>query len=285
MTAEKQPGSVGAVAYRVEHVAFSYGPCRGPARAATDGWALRGLTCDVREGEILGIIGPNGSGKSTLLKLLGSIMPPQEGTIRMHDRSLSSFSRQELARIVAYVPQQSSVVFPFTLAEFVLMGRFPHRQSASGVLGWFGWETAEDLRVAEQAMGAMEILHLTDRMISDVSGGERQRAFIARALAQAPRVLLLDEPTVFLDLRHQVDICAILRRLNREQGLTVVLVSHDLNLASQSCDRLLLLQEGALVRLGMPSAVLQPEVIESVYCCPVLIDRHPASGVPRVTLP
>ena len=183
------------------------------------------------------------------------------------------------------MPQQSSVVFPFTLAEFVLMGRFPHRQSASGVLGWFGWETAEDLRVAEQAMGAMEILHLTDRMISDVSGGERQRAFIARALAQAPRVLLLDEPTVFLDLRHQVDICAILRRLNREQGLTVVLVSHDLNLASQSCDRLLLLQEGALVRLGVPSAVLQPEVIESVYRCPVLIDRHPASGVPRVTLP
>lgn len=285
MTAEKQPGRTDAVAYRVEHVAFSYGSRRESARADAEGWALRGLTCDVREGEILGIIGPNGSGKSTLLKLLGSIMPPQQGTIRLQDRPLGSFARQELAKIVAYVPQQSPVVFPFTLAEFVLMGRFPHRQSTSGVLGWFGWETAEDMRVAGQAMGAMEILHLADRMISDVSGGERQRAFIARALTQAPRVLLLDEPTVFLDLRHQVDICAILRRLNREQGLTVVLVSHDLNLASQSCDRLLLLQEGALVRLGVPSAVLQPEVIESVYRCPVLIDRHPASGVPRVTLP
>jgi iron complex transport system ATP-binding protein len=284
MTAEKQSGNADVVAYRVEGVAFSYGVRRGPAWADADGWALRGLTCDVREGEILGIIGPNGSGKSTLLKLLGSIIPPQQGTIRLQDRPLSTYARQELARIVAYVPQQSSVVFPFTLAEFVLMGRFPHRRTG-GMLGGFGWETAEDVRVAGQAMGAMEILHLADRMISDVSGGERQRAFIARALTQAPRVLLLDEPTVFLDLRHQVDICAILRRLNREQRLTVVLVSHDLNLASQSCDRLLLLEEGALIRLGVPSAVLQPEIIESVYRCPVLIDRHPASGVPRVTLP
>lgn len=284
MTAEKQSGNTDAVAYHVQDVAFSYESRRGPAWADADGWALRGLTCDVREGEILGIIGPNGSGKSTLLKLLGSIIPPQQGTIRLQDRPLSSFARQELARIVAYVPQQSSVVFPFTLAEFVLMGRFPHRRTG-GMLGGFGWETAEDVRVAGQAMGAMEILHLADRMISDVSGGERQRAFIARALTQAPRVLLLDEPTVFLDLRHQVDICAILRRLNREQALTVVLVSHDLNLASQSCDRLLLLEEGSLIRLGVPSAVLQPEVIESVYRCPVLIDRHPASGVPRVTLP
>ena len=284
MTAAVQSERGIAGAYRLDDVAFSYGPRREPAEGGTDGWALRGLTCDVREGEILGIIGPNGSGKSTLLKLLGAILPPHRGTIRLQERALDSFSRQELARLVAYVPQQSSVVFPFTLAEFVLMGRFPHRRTG-GVLGGFGWETAEDVRAAEQAMEAMEILHLADRTIGDVSGGERQRAFIARALAQAPRVLLLDEPTVFLDLRHQVDICAIMRRLNREQGLTVVWVSHDLNLAAQYCDRLLLLQDGALVRLGAPSAVLQPEVIESVYRCPVLVDRHPASGVPRVTLP
>ena len=152
-------------------------------------------------------------------------------------------------------------------------------------MGWLGWETAEDVRAAGQAMEAMEILHLADRAVGDVSGGERQRAFIARALAQAPAILLLDEPTVFLDLRHQLDICAIMRRLNREQGLTVVWVSHDLNLAGQYCDRLLLLQDGAPVRLDAPSAVLRPEVIESVYRCPVLVDRHPASGAPRVTLP
>jgi iron complex transport system ATP-binding protein len=284
VTAATRPECETVTAYRVDGASFSYGPRREPAGGGPEGWALRGLTCEVREGEIFGIIGPNGSGKSTLLKLLGSLLPPHQGTIRLQDRPLDSFSRRELARIVAYVPQQSSVVFPFTLAEFVLMGRFPHRQS-SGVLGWFGWETAEDLRAAGQAMDAMEVLHLEGRAISDVSGGERQRAVIARALAQAPSILLLDEPTVFLDLRHQVDICAIMRRLNREQGLTVVWVSHDLNLAAQYCDRLLLLQEGAPVRLGAPSAVLQPDVIESVYRCPVLVDRHPASGVPRVTLP
>jgi len=273
-----------AAAYRLDGVAFSYGPRRTSREGGTEGWALQGLSCEVREGEILGIIGPNGSGKSTLLKLLGSILRPHRGTIRLQGRALDLLARQEVARTVAYVPQFSSVVFPFTLAELVLMGRFPHRRSG-GALGGFGWETAEDLRAAEQAMGAMEILHLADRAIGEVSGGERQRAFIARALAQAPKILLLDEPTVFLDLRHQLDICSIMRRLNREQGLTVVWVSHDLNLAGQYCDRLLLLQEGALVRLDAPSAVLQPEVIESVYRCPVLVDRHPASGAPRVTLP
>ncbi len=283
MTVATHPVRDAAVAYRVDGAAFSYGPRREPA-GGMEGWALRDLTCAVGEGEILGIIGPNGSGKSTLLKLLGAILPPHRGTVRLHDRSLDSFARLELARLVAYVPQHSSVVFPFTLVEFVLMGRFPHRRTG-GVLGGFGWETAEDVRAAEQAMVDMEILHLADRAISDVSGGEWQRAVIARALAQAPTILLLDEPTVFLDLRHQVDICAIMRRLNREQGLTVVWVSHDLNLAAQYCDRLLLLQEGVMVRLGAPSAVLQPEVIESVYRCPVLVDRHPASGVPRVTLP
>lgn len=278
--AERDP----AAAYRLDGVAFSYGPRQKSTEGGTDGWALCGLTCQVRAGEILGIIGPNGSGKSTLLKLLGSILLPHRGTLQLQGRDLATFARQELARIVAHVPQHSSVVFPFTLAELVLMGRFPHRRDG-GALGGFGWETAEDVRVAEQAMAAMEILHLADRTISEVSGGERQRAFIARALAQAPSVLLLDEPTVFLDLRHQLDICTIMRRLNREQGLTVVWVSHDLNLASQYCDRLLLLQDGALVRLDVPSAVLQPEVIESVYRCPVLVDRHPASGAPRVTLP
>ena len=284
MTDAIQSGREVTAAYRLDGVAFSYGPRRKSMEAGTDGWALHGLSCEVREGEILGIIGPNGSGKSTLLKLLGLILQPHRGTIQLQGRVLASFAREELARIVAYVPQFSSVVFPFTLAELVLMGRFPHRR-AGGALGGVGWETAEDVRAAEQAMDAMEILHLADRAVSEVSGGERQRAFIARALAQEPRILLLDEPTVFLDLRHQLDICAMMRRLNREQGLTVVWVSHDLNLAGQYCDRLLLLQEGALVRLDAPSAVLQPEVIESVYRCPVLVDRHPASGAPRVTLP
>jgi iron complex transport system ATP-binding protein len=134
-------------------------------------------------------------------------------------------------------------------------------------------------------MDAMEILPLAGRPICEVSDGERQRAIVARALAQTPRVLLLDEPTVFLDLRHQLDICAILRRLNAEDGLTVVLVSHDLNLASQYCDRLLLLNDGEIFRIGTPDEVIRQEVLEAVYHCRVLVDRHPVSGLPRVTLP
>jgi len=134
-------------------------------------------------------------------------------------------------------------------------------------------------------MEETDVAHLAHRLISDVSGGERQRAVIARALTQQPKVLLLDEPTAFLDLNHQLEICAILRRLNEQQGLTVVLSSHDLNLVSQHCDRILLLKDGTVFRLGTAEEVIQPDVLETVYRCEVLVDRHPVSGLPRVTLP
>jgi iron complex transport system ATP-binding protein len=134
-------------------------------------------------------------------------------------------------------------------------------------------------------MRETDVAHLAHRLITDVSGGERQRAIIARALTQEPRVLLLDEPTAFLDLQHQIEICAILRRLNEERGLTIILVSHDLNLASQYCDRLLLLDSGRIFRLGHPDEVIQPDLLETVYRCRVLVDQHPLSGLPRVTLP
>jgi iron complex transport system ATP-binding protein len=130
-----------------------------------------------------------------------------------------------------------------------------------------------------------DVLPLADRLVSDLSGGERQRVMIARALAQEPKILLLDEPTAFLDLQHQIEICSIVRRLKEERGLTVVLVSHDLNLASQYCDRILMLKNGSLFRLGTPQDVIDADVLRSVYGCDVLIDRHPESGVPRVTMP
>ena len=164
------------------------------------------------------------------------------------------------------------------------MGRFPHRHSR-WTLGGFGWETRQDIHLAEEAMHEMDIAHLAHRPITDVSGGERQRAIIARALALQPQVLLLDEPTAFLDLNHQLEICRILRRLNERHGLTVVLVSHDLNLASQYSDCLLLLKEGKPYVLGTPGEVIQRDVIEAVYGCVVLVDQHPTSGLPRVTLP
>jgi iron complex transport system ATP-binding protein len=270
------------VVYRVEVVSFRYSMARQPDR--DDTWVLKALDFEVPSGEVLGIIGPNGSGKTSLLKLLAKLLRPQAGRISLFGSELATLSQEAVARSVALVPQESPPVFPFTIAEVVLMGRFPHRQRGWN-FGSFGWEGPDDVKVAREAMDELDVLNLANRSIYEVSGGERQRAIIARALAQEPRVLLLDEPTAFLDLNHQLDICRILRRLNQQRGLTVVLVSHDLNLASQYCDRLLMLSEGRVVRIGSPEEVIRPELLERVYRCEVLVDRHPTTGLPRVTLP
>ena len=247
-------------------------------------WILDDISFHVQAGEVLGIVGPNGSGKTSLLKVLARLMTPQEGRIDLFGQDVAAKAQREVACLVGVVPQDSQMLFPFTVAETVLMGRFPHR-SRDGWASGFGWESREDLSIAEQAMMTMDIVHLAHRSVTSLSGGERQRTVIARALAQTPKVLLLDEPTAFLDLQHQVEICSVLRRLRDERGLTVVLVSHDLNLVSQYCDRILLLDRGQIVRLGGPDEAIEPEVLESVYGCRVLVDRHPSSGLPRVTLP
>lgn len=274
--------TTGVPAYSVDGLRFSYGHPGGSR--SVNGWVLDGLTFEVRPGEIVGVLGPNGSGKSSLLKILAKVLRPQEGSVKLFGRELLGMPQHDVARAVALVPQESQIAFPFSITEMVLMGRFPHHRRNIGLSG-LGWEGPEDIRVAEAAMRETDVLHLAHRSITDVSGGERQRAVIARALTQEPKVLLLDEPTAFLDLHHQLDICSILRRLNEERGLTVVLASHDLNLASQYCDRLLLLDRGRTVRLGPPEEVMTPEVLEEVYRCRVLVDRHPQSGLPRVTLP
>ena len=209
------------------------------------------------------------------------ILIPQQGKVEMFGQPHAAFSQAEISRHVAFVPQETQQAFPFTINEMVLMGRYPHHNRTWGL----GWEGAQDRVVAMQAMRDLDVSHLGTRLITNVSGGERQRAVIARALAQEPAILLLDEPTAFLDLHHQLDIARIIRRLNRERGLTVVLVSHDLNLASQYCDRLVLLREGEIVTMGSPEEVIAGESLERVYDCPVLVDRHPQSGMPRVTLP
>jgi iron complex transport system ATP-binding protein len=267
-------------AYQVRSLRFQYHPLsRGDVN-----WVLVGLTFEVEAGEILGIVGPNGSGKTSLLKLLAKVLRPHAGAMALFGHDLGTMPQIEVARTVAFVPQESPQVFPFTVMETVLMGRYPHHHGAKWSAG-FGWESAEDVLIAEQAMQSTDLTHLTGRSVMDLSGGERQRCMIARALAQAPQVLLLDEPTAFLDLQHQIEICAIVRRLKEERGLTVVLVSHDLNLASQYCDRILMLKAGTLFRLGPPHEVIDVDVLRAVYGCDVLIDRHPESGVPRVTMP
>jgi iron complex transport system ATP-binding protein len=267
-------------AYEVQSLRFRYHLLSRDVAS----WVVDGLTFDIQAGEILGIVGPNGSGKTSLLKLLAKVLRPHEGDMALFGRDLGTMPQVEVARTVAFVPQESPQVFSFTVMETVLMGRYPHHHGATWSAG-FGWESAEDLTIAEQALQYTDLTHLAGRSVMDLSGGERQRCMIARALAQAPQVLLLDEPTAFLDLQHQMEICAIVRRLKEERGLTVVLVSHDLNLASQYCDRILMLKAGALFRLGTPHDVIGADVLKAVYGCDVLIDRHPESGVPRVTMP
>jgi iron complex transport system ATP-binding protein len=265
--------------YEVRSLFFRYG---GPWEAST--WVLRDVNLHVNPGEILGIVGPNGSGKTSLLKLLAKILRPQKGEITLFGQSLDATAQIEVARQVAFVPQDNQPAFSFSVAETVLMGRFPHRHSSRWDYG-FGWESREDSAVAQQAMTTMDVVHLAERSIMDLSGGERQRTVIARALTQTPKVLLLDEPTAFLDLQHQLDICSVLRSLRENHGLTIVMVSHDLNLASQYCDRIVMLKEGEISAVGSPQEVMRQEVLQNVYGCSVLVDSHPESGLPRITLP
>ena len=269
--------------FRLESVSFQYPRFGRSGSRGEDSHIFRDLTVTIPAGQMLGIIGPNGSGKSTFLKLLAGIVRPQNGTILLDEHDVGSLSPDTIGRMVAYVPQEFQAAFPFTVQDIVLMGRYPHRRA--GLWDLWGWERSDDYAAAERAMARLTVLHLADTAIGELSGGERQRALIARALAQEPDILLLDEPTAFLDLNYQLEISRILRSLVQERGLTIILVSHDLNLASQYCDRLLLLDRGRLVVLDDPVTVLRPEVLEPVYGCRMLIDCHPETGLPRVSLP
>ncbi len=267
-------------AYEVTSLRFRY----QSKESASNKWILDDLSFQVATGEVLGIVGPNGSGKTSLLKILARLAHPQQGGIDLFRRNLAGMAPEEVARVIGVVPQDTQQLFPFTVAETVLMGRFPHHPRDRWGTG-FGWESSEDVAIAEEAMMTMDIVHLAHRAVTELSGGERQRTVIARALTQTPKALLLDEPTAFLDLHHQVEIGSVLRRLKEERGMTVILVSHDLNLVSQYCDRLMLLADGQVIRLGSPEEVIEPVVLEQVYRCKVLVDQHPTSRVPRVTLP
>jgi iron complex transport system ATP-binding protein len=271
---------VGAFAIQVEGLSFRYQSMEGQGRR----WTLDHLSFHVDAGEVLGIVGPNGSGKSSLLKVLSGLLPIGEGDIRLGGISLGKRSQTEIARLVAVVPQEYAQVFPFSVAETVLMGRFPHRTVRWWSMG-IGDETLDDLARVQEAMADTDVLSLTNRLVSDLSGGERQRVMIARALAQEPKILLLDEPTAFLDINHQIEICSLIARLRAERGLTVVLVSHDLNVASQYCDRVLMLKEGRLCRIGSPDETIRPDVLQMIYGCEVVVDAHPQTGRPRVTMP
>ncbi|MCX8052690.1 MAG: ABC transporter ATP-binding protein [Armatimonadetes bacterium] len=236
---------------------------------------LQGISIDLGERDFLGVIGPNGSGKTTLLRSMARALKPLSGRVELDGRDIYSIPAREFARRVAVLPQDTTVVFDFTVLEIVLMGRSPR-------LGRFAVESMTDISVALEALELTGTAHLCDRSINALSGGERQRVMLARALAQQPEVLLLDEPTSHLDINFQFEIMDLIRDLNRQKSLTVLAVLHDLNLAGQYCDRLVAIGNGVVQASGAPEEVITPDVIRQVYGAEVWVRKHPTTRRPYV---
>ncbi len=218
---------------------------------------LRGVSLELPRGEILSLAGPNGAGKTTLFRVASRVLRPSGGGVRVGGRPLDALSRRDLAREIAVVPQDAQISFPFTVGEVVLMGRSPH-------LGLLGFETKRDVARAREAIARVGIEDLADRPAPELSGGERQLVLVARALAQDPRILLLDEPTAHLDLRHRIDVLALVREFVAS-GRSALVVSHDLGLAARICDRMALLRDGALLASGAPRAVLTKSNLRQTF--------------------
>jgi iron complex transport system ATP-binding protein len=252
-------------------------------RFAYDGAAVvDGVSVAIDRGRLVGVLGPNGSGKTTLLRLLAGVLRPQAGRVTLDGIDLASIPRRRLARRLAVVPQETHLAFDYRVIEIALMGRYPY-------LGPFALEGPEDVAAARRALAATGTLHLADRPFETLSGGEKQRVIIASALTQleapdakardgAAQLLLLDEPTAALDLHYQIEVAELLRRLNAEHGLTVVVSTHDLNFAASACERLVLLRGGRVLAAGPTDAVLTPDAVRALYGVDADVRYHDAAG-------
>ncbi|MBT4260660.1 MAG: ABC transporter ATP-binding protein [Nitrospina sp.] len=232
----------------VENIAFTY----------ETSLVLEDLSVSIKEQDFIGLIGPNGSGKSTLLKIMGGILKTDSGSIKFKKSHVSKINKKIFAQSVSWIPQDHPMVFSFKVSEIIMMGRHPYLSPLS-------FESEEDYDITRRAMETTMTSHLADRYFNEISGGEKQRVMIASALAQNPKMMLLDEPTSALDIKYQVQILNILKNLNTNHDMTLVIAMHDLNLASRFCNRLILLSEGGIVRDGTPEQVLGKDILEQVY--------------------
>lgn len=251
----------------VERISAGYGPTP----------VLHDFSLQVAKGEFLAVVGPNGSGKSTLIRAITRTLRPAAGLVRLDGRDIYRMAAPTFAREVAVLAQDTVMEFEFTVEEVVLMGRLPHLVPLHG-------ETERDWHATRLALAQTDTAHLAQRSVTALSGGERQRVLAARALAQAPRLLVLDEPTAHLDIAHQTELLDLLSHLNQEQGLTVIAVLHDLNLAAQYASRLLMLKDGSRFTDGAPAEVVTEAIVTAVYGSRVRVMPHPVEGTPHVIL-
>ena len=240
--------------------------------------AVANVSLTLNAGEITAIIGPNGAGKSTLLRTLNGQIRQSSGAILLDGQPLERLNRRSISRRIAVVAQEAELRFPVTVLEFVLGGRFAWAANA----GW-GWETERDLQVAHAVLRETELSELSGRLMNELSGGERQRALMARALATEAPILLLDEPTANLDLSHQATLLALVRNRCDQHQASALVVTHDINLAAQFADNILLMKQGRTVQSGRPEEVLKPQILRDVFEVEVLVDAHPVTGGPRIT--
>ncbi len=251
----------------VQNISINYGDCE----------VIKDVSFTLREGQIMAVLGANGAGKTTLLKSLNGAVPLANGAILLNAKPLELFSRREIAQNISVVAQENETKFPVTVLEFVLSGRFAHG-------GVFGWESEEDLGIAKNAIEMCDLKDFERRLMNELSGGERQRVVFARALATQAKILLLDEPTANLDLSHQAILFRLVRERCKSCSSSAVIITHDLNLASEFADEILLLKRGEVIAKGEPKKVLKTETLREVFALEILVDGHPNSGKPRITI-
>lgn len=238
---------------------------------------VKNVSFRLREKQTLAIVGANGAGKTTLLKSLNANLPLKKGEIMLDGKNLEDYSRREIAREIAVVAQETETKFPVSVSEFILAGRFAHGNA-------FGWETESDLQIARDVLAMCDLEKFENRLMNELSGGERQRVLFARALATQAKILLLDEPTANLDFAHQALMFRLVRERCKSCNAAAVIITHDLNLASEFADEILLLKNGEIVAKGAPEAVLTAKNLREVFAVEVLLDAHPLSGRPRLTM-